>query len=158
MGSRQSVATARNVLNSSEEKLDLGQLNNHLGYLLRRLQVRVFQDFITALKGLKLRPAQYSVLLVIEANPGRSQAAIGNSLGIERARLARLLNVLARRKWIRRLASGRDARSHALVLTAEGEKALTKIKVLARKHELRVAGQVGPRRRMQLMDLLRDFA
>jgi DNA-binding MarR family transcriptional regulator len=117
----------------------------------------VFQDFIATLKGMRLRPAQYSVLLVIEANPGRTQAMIGQSLGIERARLARLLHALARRKWIRRLPSARDARSHALVLTAEGQKALAKIKVLARKHELRIAAQVGPKRRMQLMDLLRDF-
>lgn len=137
------------------DKLHLGRLNSHLGYCLRRLQVLIFQDFITTLKAMKLRPAQYSVLLVIEANPGKSQALIGQSLGIERARLARLLHELERRKWIRRLRS--DGRSYSLILTREGETALTKIKNLAEKHEARIAKQVGPKRRMQLMDLLRDF-
>ena len=80
---------------------------------------------------MKVRPAQYSVLLIIEANPGRSQAAIGQTLGIERARLARLLHELERRKWINRHASGSDARKHSLHLTADGEKALAKIKSLA---------------------------
>jgi len=136
-------------------KLHLGQLNSHLGYFLRRLQVLVFQDFIAILKAMKLRPAQYSVLLVIEANPGKSQALIGQSLGIERARLARLLHELERRKWIRRHRS--DGRSHSLILTREGKTALNKIKNLAEKHEARIAKQVGPKRRMQLMDLLRDF-
>jgi DNA-binding MarR family transcriptional regulator len=139
------------------DKLDLGQLNNHLGYFLRRLQIRVFQDFMMTLKTMKLRPAQYSVLLVIETNPGQSQAMIGQCLNIERARLARLLHELGRRKWISRRPSGSDARSHSLVLTTEGEKALAKIKALAEKHEARIAKQVGPKRRMQLMDLLRDF-
>jgi DNA-binding MarR family transcriptional regulator len=137
------------------DKLHLGQLNSHLGYFLRRLQVQIFQDFIATLKAMKLRPAQYSVLLVIEANPGKSQALIGQSLGIERARLARLLHELERRKWIRRHRS--DGRSHSLILTREGETVLTKIKNLAEKHEARIAKQVGPKRRMQLMDLLRDF-
>jgi DNA-binding MarR family transcriptional regulator len=139
------------------EKLTLGHLGNHLGYALRRLQIWVFQDFIQTLATMKVRPAQYSVLLVIEANPGRSQAAIGHTLGIERARLARLLHELERRKWISRRASGSDARSHSLHLTAEGEKALIRIKSLAVLHEARLAEHVGAKRHMQLMELLRDF-
>jgi len=135
----------------------LGHLHQHLGYFLRRLQIWVFQDFLEALAPMKVRTAQYSVLLVIEANPGRSQAAIGQTLNIERARLARLLHGLGRRNWIVRRASGRDARSHSLYLTPKGEKALIKIKTLAEKHEARLARHVGPARRKQLIDLLRDF-
>jgi DNA-binding MarR family transcriptional regulator len=164
MKHRQSVATAaksrngRNAASSARmEKLALGQLNKHLGYFLRRLQVWVFQDFIQRLGTMKVRPAQYSVLLIIEANPGRSQAAIGQALGIERARLARLLHELERRKWINRHASGSDARKHSLHLTAEGEKALAKIKNLAEQHEVQLAHRVGAKRHTQLMDLLRDF-
>src|SRR5262245_49626670 len=70
-----------------EERLGLGHLNQHLGYFVRRLQLIIFKDFIRELASMKLRPAQYSVLLLIEANPGSSQAAIGRTLGIERARL-----------------------------------------------------------------------
>jgi len=106
---------------------------------------------------MKVRTAQYSVLLIIEANPGRSQAAIGQTLGIERARLARLLHELERRKWISRHASGSDARKHSLYLTADGEKALAKIKSLAEQHEAQLAEYVGPKRHIQLIDLLRDF-
>src|SRR5262245_59832030 len=83
-----------------KEGLEIGQLENHLGYFLRRLQIWVFQDFIQTLRPMKVRPAQYSVLLVIEANPGRSQAVIAQTLSIERARLARLLHVLERQTWI----------------------------------------------------------
>lgn len=143
--------------NAAPEKLALGQLNRHLGYFLRRLQIWVFQDFIQTLAPVKVRPAQYSVLLVIEANPGRSQAAIGQMLGIERARLARLLHELESRKWVSRRASGTDGRSHSLYLTEDGEKALVKIKSLAERHEAQLADYVGQKRHGQLMDLLRDF-
>jgi DNA-binding MarR family transcriptional regulator len=142
---------------ASTERLDLGHLNQHVGYFIRRLQVAVFKDFIQRLSDINVRPAQYSVLLVIEANPGRSQAAIGQALSIERARLARLLHELERRKWIDRRASGRDGRSHSLFLTPEGEKALVRIKTITSQHEQHFAKVIGPKRREQLLDLLRDF-
>ena len=140
-----------------ENGLELGQLNNHLGYFLRRLQIWVFKDFIQTLRAMKVRPAQYSVLLVIEANRGRSQAAIAQTLSIERARLARLLHELERRKWISRRSSGSDARSHSLYLTKDGERALERIKGLATQHEAQLASYIGQKRRQQLMDLLREF-
>ena len=136
------------------DALALGQLDKHLGYFLRRLQLWVFQDFMEMLAPMKVRPAQYSVLLVIEANPGRSQAAIGQKLGIERARLARMLHELERRRWIARHASGSDARSHSLYLTADGEKALVKIKRLAEKHEARLSAFLTPKRHKRILDWL----
>jgi DNA-binding MarR family transcriptional regulator len=151
------MAKTKNGRSLAAEKLALGQLNRHLGYFLRRLQIWVFQDFIQTLGPMKVRPAQYSVLLVIDANPGRSQAAIGQTLGIERARLARLLHELERRKWVSRQASGNDARSHSLHLTVDGKKALGKIKSLAERHEVQLAEFVGPKRHKQLMGLLRNF-
>src|SRR5690348_16309234 len=70
---------------------DLGALDGHLGYFIRRLQIWVFQDFIRTLAPLEISPAQFSVLSVIHANEGLSQAELGNTLAIERARLVRLL-------------------------------------------------------------------
>jgi len=164
MKRRQSVASAakpavrRNAASPARaEKLSLGQLDHHLGYFLRRLQIRVFQDFIQTLGPMNVRPAQYSVLLIIAANPGRSQAAVGQTLSIERARLARMLHELERRKWVARRANGSDARSHSLHLTADGEKALVKIKNLAEEHEARLTSHIGSKRRAQLMDMLREF-
>src|SRR4030066_1895971 len=70
--------------------IGLGVLNGHLGYFVRRLQVWVFQDFVRTLAPLRIRPAQYSVLVVIETNPGLSPADIAEQLGIERGPLVRL--------------------------------------------------------------------
>ena len=160
MQRRRSVRSAANSKKGrrvpSAKMLALDQLDNHLGYFVRRLQIWVFQDFVDTLNPMRVRPAQYSVLLVIAANPGNSQAAIGQTLGIERARLARMLDELERRKWVAR-ANGSDARSHSLYLTPEGEKALAKIKRLAARHEARLVAHVGVKRHAQLMALLREF-
>ena len=157
---RQSAATEPAAEMSdapANEKISLGKLEGHLGYFVRRLQITIFKDFIKTLAPMKLRPAQYSVLLVIEANPGRSQAAIAQALNIERARLVRMLHELEKRKWIARRAANGDGRSHSLYLTPEGEKAMARIKALTGEHEAEMAKLVGPRRRLLLIEMLKEF-
>lgn len=139
------------------ETLALGELNGHIGYFLRRMQIAVFQDFIRTLAPMKVRPAQYSIMIIIAANPGRSQAAIGHALNIERARLARMLHELERRKWVERRAANGDGRSYSLFLTSEGDKALARMKGLAAQHEAEFGARIGPGQRATLMTLLKGF-
>jgi DNA-binding MarR family transcriptional regulator len=135
--------------------LDIADLNGHVGYFVRRLQVAIFKHFIETLAPMNVRPAQYSVLVLIAANPGSSQAAVGQALGIERARLARMLHELERRKWVERRS--RDGRSHALHLTAAGQKAFRAINALAAHHEAHMSQIIGQKRRGRLMELLKEF-
>lgn len=136
---------------------DRDVLNGHLGYFVRRMQVWVFQDFIRTLSAIDIRPAQYSVLVVIGANPGLSQASLGHCLGIERARLVRMLDRLDRRGLTLRLPSEHDRRSHALHLTREGQKLLKQAKALAAQHEARLAERLGAENRKAMLDILRQF-
>ena len=134
--------------------LDIGVLNDHLGYFIRRLQVWVFQDFIRTLAPIDISPAQYSVLVVIAANSGLSQSDLADRLGIERARLVRLLDRLERRSLTLRLPSRTDRRSHALRLTREGQRILKLAKMLASQHEARLAERLGSERRKSLINVL----
>jgi len=140
------------------QAVDLGRLVEHLGYFVRRAQLWIFADFIRTLAAIDIRPAQYSVLLLIEANPGSSQAALSQTLGIERARLVRLLDGLEARRFVRRRQSRSDRRSHILSLTPHGRSALARIKVMADAHERRLAQKVGARNRRTLLRLLAVFA
>jgi DNA-binding MarR family transcriptional regulator len=135
--------------------LDIADLNGHVGYFVRRLQIAIFKHFIETLAPMNVRPAQYSVLVLIAANPGSSQAAVGQALGIERARLARMLHELERRKWVERRS--RDGRSHALHLTVAGQKAFKAINALAAHHEAYMAQVIGQKRRARLMELIKEF-
>jgi len=138
--------------------VDLGRLTGHLGYFVRRAQLWIFQDFIRTLAKVDIRPAQYSVLLMIEANPGLSQATLAQTLGIERARLVRLLDGLEARRFVQRRRSRSDRRSHILSLTPQGRGALGQMKVLADDHEQRLAQKLGARNRKTLLRLLSAFA
>ena len=137
--------------------LDIGVLNEHLGYFIRRLQVWVFQDFIRTLAPVDIRPAQYSVLVVIAANPGLSQSDLADRLGIERARLVRVLDKLEKRGLTQRLASPTDRRSHALRLTREGQKLLKRATILAAAHEAKLIEKLGAEQRKSMLALLQNF-
>lgn len=148
---------ARAKRTGRRETLDLGVLNTHLGYFVRRLQVQIFKDFIRFLSPFDLRPGQFSVLMLIAANQGRSQAEIGERLDIERAGVAKILNELEQRGWVQRLAAVNDGRTHALFLTAEGEKAVAQIQARGQEFEQGLARRLGAGRRRQLLGLLKDF-
>jgi DNA-binding MarR family transcriptional regulator len=137
--------------------LDLGVLENHLGYFVRRAQIFVFQDFIRTLAEIDVSPAQYSVLVVIGANRGPSQAEVAELLGIERARLVRMLDHLEKRGLTQRLPAANDRRSHALHLTPGGQKLLKRAKALAAMHEVRLQARLGAGHHKLLLDALRGF-
>ncbi len=50
--------------------LKLGELDEHIGYFARRFQVWIFQDLIQTLASAGIRISHYSVLVIINANPG----------------------------------------------------------------------------------------
>jgi DNA-binding MarR family transcriptional regulator len=137
--------------------LSLGVLDGHLGYYLRRAQIWIFQDFIRRLGTLDLRPAEFSVLAVIGANRGLSQADVAQRLGIERARLVRLLDRLEKRELTQRLPSPTDRRSHVLRLTPPGQQMLKRAKALVMVHEAELIERLGPMHHKMMIEALRDF-
>ena len=140
---------------ASRPVIELGVLNDRLGYFIRRLQVWVFQDFIQRLAAIDISPAQFSVLVVTGANSGLSQAELALTLGIERARLVRMLHQLEARGLTQRLPSSADGRRHKLRLTREGQKVLAQAKALAAQHEEALQAKLGAERHRVLLDLLK---
>jgi DNA-binding MarR family transcriptional regulator len=139
------------------KNVKLGSLDGHLGYYIRRVQVWVFQDFIRTLAGADIRPAQYSVLTVIGANPGLSQSDLADTLAIERARLVHVLDKLEKRGLTERQSSPHDRRSHALHLTPEGQKMLKQLKALAARHEANLIKSLGENNYKSALDIFRQF-
>jgi DNA-binding MarR family transcriptional regulator len=153
----QPLRTTAPTRRGARPAITLGTLDGHLGYFIRRVQIWVFQDFIRTLAQIDISPAQFSVLVVISANAGLSQAELAATLGIERARLARLLHRLQGRGLIQRLDSSDDGRRHALQLTSRGRTLLTHAKTLAARHERRLIEKLGAERYGLLLQALRDF-
>ena len=139
--------------------LQLGELSELLGYSLKRAQLKVFEDFLRCVAPLQLTPAQFSVLLLLDKNPGRNQTEIANTLGILRPNFVAMLDALESRDLCARMRSANDRRSHILVLTDKGRAVLARAKKLvASKHEARLIEVLGPANHTALLEMLSKIA
>jgi DNA-binding MarR family transcriptional regulator len=139
--------------------LQLGELSELLGYTLKRAQLKVFEDFLRCMASLQLTPAQFSVLVLLEKNPGRNQTEIANTLGILRPNFVSMLDGLESRDLCARIRSTNDRRSHNVVLTDKGRSVLARAKKLvASKHEARLNEVLGPSDRAALLSMLTKLA
>ena len=136
--------------------LDRGVLPSLLGYVLRRTQSAVFADFAAtfARAGEVLTPGEFGLLVLVNRNAGLSQMALARALGIDRSTLVPILNRLQARGLLVRRSSPTDGRTHALGLTAVGEKALTKYARLVAAHEKRIASGLSAAETRVLIALL----
>ena len=144
---------------SETPDLQLGELSELLGYSLKRAQLKIFEDFLRCVAPLQLTPAQFSVLLLLEKNPGRNQTEIANTLGILRPNFVAMLDGLESRDLCTRMRSTNDRRSHVLMLTDKGRAVLARAKKLvASKHEARLNELLGPANRAALLGMLATIA
>src|SRR5438477_4688170 len=141
----------------SRKTIDLGPLPELIGYVLRRAQLAVFQDFFAAFAPFDIRPAQFSVLTVIERNPGLTQSQVAEALGIKRTNFVGMLDELETRGLAERRQAG-DKRSYALYLTADGAALMRKLRPLFKALESRIVRKPGEQGRDALIGLLRDIA
>jgi len=137
--------------------LDLGPLPELIGYVLRRAQLVVFQDFFQAFAPFNISPAQFSVLTVIERNPGLTQSQVAAALGIKRTNFVGLLDELERRALAERRQAARDKRSYALYLTGDGVALMRKLKPVLKAHETRMIARIGESGRDRLVELLHEI-
>ena len=119
----------------------------------------MFEDFLRCVAPLQLTPAQFSVLLLIDNNPGRNQTEVANTLGILRPNFVAMLDGLESRELCVRVRSANDRRSHVLNLTDKGRATLARAKKLvAAKHEARLIALLGPADHAAMLAMLAKIA
>ena len=134
--------------------LDLGPLPSLVGYALRRAQIAVFTDFHRVCDPLGLRPAQYSVLLLLRHNPGVRASRLADALGIQRTNFTTLLAGLEAAGLVGRSTDPHDRRAAALELSPAGAELLAQADRLLAKHEQRFRRRLGAADHARLLDLL----
>ena len=142
----------------SHDRPKLTVLSGSIGYLIRRAQLAVFDDFIRSFAAVGLRPAQFSVLAIVEENPGLKQSEIAAALGIQRTNFVAMMDELEQRGLATRTPSKSDRRSYAVKLTPEGRALLKQALDLHAAHEARITARIGARSRDELVRLLTAIA
>jgi DNA-binding MarR family transcriptional regulator len=134
--------------------IEIGVLDEFVGYRLRVAQLLVYADFIGGQKRSVLTPGQFAMLVMIEANPEITQQRLCDALGIDKSTLAVALHKLVARGLIRRVRSKVDRRHNVLQLTAKGATGLVAMTRYVRAHEKKIAARLSVSERSRLMELL----
>jgi DNA-binding MarR family transcriptional regulator len=137
--------------------LDFGILVRLFGFQMRRVQLRIYWDFMRDAP-YPVNPGQFAIMVFIDRNPGLTQQQMCDTLRIEKSTLAVQLNRLSDRGLVRRERSLRDRRENALALTAQGNEVLKAMLEHVQKHERRVVGHMTKEERRTLMQLLIKLA
>jgi DNA-binding MarR family transcriptional regulator len=135
--------------------LNVGLLPNLLGYNMRRAHVALWRDFNRTVGTGIVRPGIFSMMVLIDENPGVAQIELAAQLAIDKATIVGLIRRLQRQGWIERRRSVADRRRQDLFLTTQGRHELTTLRREMLEHEARFTNLFSRQELAQFFDFLR---
>ena len=108
------------------DQLKFGALNNLFGFHLRQAYTPFGQAYREAAANFELKPSQFTVLALINHNPGRRQSELAEALNIERSNFVPIIEALESRGLLIREKSREDRRSYSIEVTPKGKALVTK--------------------------------
>lgn len=140
------------------EGLSYGDLDEHLGYVLRRAQLAGFDAFHRATASVDITPARYTAFTIVAANPGLTQSALGAALGTARSGAMTVVNWMEKRGLVERRHRPDDGRSWGLYLTRRGESRLRTLNHRVRARDAAFAARLSEPELALLRRLLEKLA
>jgi DNA-binding MarR family transcriptional regulator len=139
--------------------LDDAALGHLVGYRLARADVPARRAFMRHVGvPLKLRPVEFSLLVLLLANGSASAKQLAQSLDVPPPQVTMLVDRMADRGLVVRGRSARDGRAIELRLTAEGEDLARRAHRVSETMEASVLQPLSPAERAMLFELLAKLA
>jgi MarR family transcriptional regulator, lower aerobic nicotinate degradation pathway regulator len=99
-------------------------------------------------------PNHVRILMLLDEGASKTQAAIADSLELDRSQLVGLLDKLEEAGLVERRPNPTDRRNHMVMLTSAGRRKLTKFRAAAEAIEEEFLAPLDQQSRVQLHDLL----
>jgi DNA-binding MarR family transcriptional regulator len=125
-----------------------------VGFTISTVGYEVARRFHETLRPLGIEPRDFSLLRAVAADEGRSQQAVGETLGIAPSRMVAFVDQLESRGLLERRQNADDRRTRALHLTDAGRDLLGRAFTLAVETERSICADLTPGERSQLLELL----
>ena len=132
---------------TGERRMQLGRLNDYVGFRMRRVQNQLAANFIAETAHFNIRSGLFSSLALIEANPGLSQQELSGTVGLDKSITVQIVDELEKRGWAKRERSTVDRRRHALTILPEGKAFLDQLFEIMAKVEVEVLAQLSAEER-----------
>ena len=137
--------------------IDTRFLESLLGYNARRAALVIIELFLKQMAAHGLRPVSFSVLSLIQHNPGITSRQLCTALGLLPPNLVGLLNTLVKRALVERQPHPHDGRAMALHLTPAGKTMMKEAEKSATRLELDATAGLSPAERQTLLKLLKKI-
>lgn len=137
-----------------EEKLDLTTLQRAPGFMIRLLQLQIFEEFFEFFAEAGLSPAEHSILMIVRDNPSVTQSKLAAALRIQLPNLVKILGKMEASSVINRKRATTDKRAVELTLTGKGKRAAEQAARLADDFNLKMLSALSENEREQFLRML----
>ena len=148
---------AERISDQIEDEAETSDLEDLIGYNLKRAYVTVLADFRKTLGEDGFSTRVFSALSLCVQYPNITQSELARMMGIERSGLVAIVDELEGKGYLRRVPVPRDRRVQALVPSAAGRKAYAEAIAAVRTHEDRLLAGMSADEKETLLDLLRKI-
>jgi DNA-binding MarR family transcriptional regulator len=141
----------------SADSLDQSRLSQLLGFRLSHAELQVRRMFLESMRSLDLKPVDYSVLVLVDANTAINQRQLAEVLDVSAPNLAIVIARLVKRRLLRQVRGNHDRRMQHLYLTATGKTQLLEAETTVQQMEARLMqtlGTTGVRNLLRALDQL----
>lgn len=130
------------------------ELLDRSGFLLVRLGLAFKARALAEMTEVGFSQYHYSVLALLDEQPQETQAAIADTIGLDRSQLVRVLDSLEDRGLITRHRDRTDRRRHTVSVTASGRRQLQRLRATIDRLEDELLAPLDRRDRETLHALL----
>lgn len=127
-------------------------------FLLAQVGAHGARRFAERVAQIGLIAPDAGLLRKIASDPGVSQQALAEHLGVMPSRMVALVDELETKGIVERRRSSEDRRNYALHLTDRGRKTLGDLSGIAAEHEESLCSALGKEERVQLKNLCQRIA
>lgn len=136
------------------QKVDFGVLADRIGFLLRMASVADLGHLARACEDKSFTSLRMSLLVLIGANPGRSQIRLGEALKLTRPATTVAVDFWEVRGCVERRPDPRDGRSLGLYLTPKGVEVIAWFEDRSKEAEARLLERLNGDEAVELRRLL----
>jgi DNA-binding MarR family transcriptional regulator len=140
------------------DALDQSRLTHLVGYAASRAAIAMRRVFARNFEALDLKVVEFSILMLVAANPQVNQKQLGEALDISAPNMAVTLDRLVERGWVERVRSTKDRRAMQIHLTAKGAELVERAEKIAATMENPALRALSAAERALLIELLMKVA
>jgi len=103
------------------------ELQNLIGYLVHRTDVKMTNYFTKQLKPYDITPEQWSIISVLNDQNGLTQKELAEAIDRDQTTIVRMIHSMEKKEFVKKVFNDKDKRSHYLFLTEKGERIKNKL-------------------------------